>query len=418
MKKKIHLIIMVLLASLSDLMTATPYRTSILRPNIKTLQIGVQDEKYSLPIIELNENKNIEIRFDEMSHETHNYNYTVLHCNYDWTLSDLTTNEYLSGYIDGYITEFNQSINTNYLYTNYRLTLPNDNMQFKISGNYVVIIYEDNIKDKPIAQACFSIVEPKVEIKPTIRYNTDIEINGRYQQLDFEVLLNSYSVRDPMTEIKTVVRQNNRLDNEVLNITSNYISNTKLTFVNNKSLIFEGGNEFHNFDISSVYAAGRGVDKIVFKGSGYNAYLFKDKIQIGNYLHDYDANGRFIINNQEAFEDVHTESDYVLVHFELKTPSPFFDGKLYLGGEFNYNLFDSNNLLQFNNFDETYSHTLLLKQGGYNYQYLFVPKGSTKATSTRVDGSYWQTQNEYTIYVYHRGWGERYDKLIGVIISD
>lgn len=389
-------------------------RTSIFASNIKTLLVGVVDEKLSLPIINLNEGKKIEIRFDEMSHETHNYNYSVYHCNYDWSLSDVTTNEYLSGFTDGYITDFNRSVNTNYLYTNYRLTLPNDNMSFKISGNYLVLIYENNQKDKPVAQACFSIVEPKIDIKSTIRYNTDIEINGKYQQLDFDILLNGYNVRDPMTEIKTVIRQNNRIDNEVLNVKPNYVSNSKLSYINNKDLIFEGGNEYHNFDISSVYAAGRGVDKIMFKGDGYNAYLFVDKIQKGNYIHDYDANGKFMINNQEAFEDVHSEADYIMVHFGLSTKSPFFDGKLFLGGDFNYNLLDSNNILQYNNESETYSRSILLKQGGYNYQYLFLPKGSSKATTTRVDGSYWQTVNEYSIYVYHRGWGERYDKLIGI----
>ena len=31
-------------------------------------------------------------------------------------------------------------------------------MHFKISGNYVLLIYEDDDKDKLIAQACFSIL--------------------------------------------------------------------------------------------------------------------------------------------------------------------------------------------------------------------------------------------------------------------
>jgi hypothetical protein len=61
-----------------------------------------------------------------------------------------------------------------------------------------------------------------------------------------------------------------------------------------------------------------------------------------------------------------------------------------------------------------YFQRLLLKQGGYNYQYWFVPKGSQKATVARVDGSYWQTENDYIVYVYHRAWGERYDKLVGM----
>ncbi|MDO9634424.1 MAG: DUF5103 domain-containing protein, partial [Paludibacter sp.] len=118
--------------------------------------------------------------------------------------------------------------------------------------------------------------------------------------------------------------------------------------------------------------------------------------------------------HQEAFEDVNTEADYMSVHFALPVQRPFFDGQLFLGGEFNYNLLDNNSRLNYDNRSEMYTQSILLKPGGYNYQYWFLPKGSTKASVARVDGSFWQTTNEYTIYVYHRGWGERYDRLIGV----
>lgn len=397
-----------------------PYRTHISHNEIKTLLINREDSNTDLPIIELGSADKLIIRFDEMSHETHSYNYKVIHCNADWTASDITSNEYLRGYTDGYITDYERSINTHYLYTNYSLHLPNDDMQFKISGNYVVLIYEDNQQDKPIAQACFSIVEPKINIEGTVRFNTDIEINGRYQQLDFDISMAGYSVRDPQSELKTIIRQNNRIDNEVINPQPTYITGNKLSYTNHKSLIFEGGNEYHNFDISSSYVVDRGVDRIVFDGEEQHAILVKDKIQKGVYMHDYDVNGRFIINYQNAYDDVHTEADYMRVHFYLPTKNPFFDGQLYLGGEFNYNQLNHSNRVNYNNKEEAYTHSLLLKQGGYNYQYWFVPKNTGKVTTQRIDGSYWQTQNEYTIYVYHRAWGERYDRLVGVkvIIND
>jgi len=412
MKRLYYLSLTVLISG--SILAAEPYRTRILADNIRTLTIGLVEDATELPILELNEDQQLEIRFDEMSHETHHYGYTVLHCNADWTPSDLSTYEYLDGYTNGNITDYNRSINTHYLYTNYQLRIPNYDMNFKISGNYVLLIYEDNDKDKLIAQACFSVVEPKVKIDAGIRANTDIEIRGRYQQLDFEVLLQGYYARDPMSEIKMVVRQNDRLDNEVRGIKPNYVTESKLSFINNKDLIFEGGNEYHSFDISSVYNFSRNIDHFEFTNNGYEVILFPDKIQKGSYMHDYDANGKFLINHQEAFEDIHTEADYVHVHIKLMADRPFFDGQLYLGGSYNYNLIDYNNRLNYDNTAQAYTKTLLLKQGGYNYQYWFLPKNTSKATVTRVDGSYWETENEYTIYVYHRAWGERYDKLIGV----
>lgn len=372
------------------------------------------DELYGLPVIQLGSDDKIEIRFDEMSHESHNFSYTVMHCNADWTASSIVGTEYIRGFTTSNITDTERSINTHHLYTHYRFTIPNDEMDLKISGNYVVFIFEDNQRDRPLAQVCFSVVEPRVSVQATVRPNTDIEINGRFQQLDFEINLAGYPVRDPMNELKVLVRQNNRTDNEVFVPKPSFISGSRLSYKNNRSLIFEGGNEYHGFDISSIYAASQGVENIRFRNHQHEATLSTNTIRRGVYQHQFDVNGRFRINYQDAFRNVHTESDYILVHFSLDTKNPFFDGQLFIGGEFNHQQMNEKVRMDWDNASAMYRQSVLLKQGGYNFQYWFVPKGRTAATVERVEGSYWQTGNEYTIYVYHRAWGERYDKLIGV----
>lgn len=398
---------------------AQSYRTQIFNPNIKTLQIGVAGVKFGLPVMELNGSDVMQVSFDELSHETHAYSYKVIHCNADWTPSDINTTEYLSGFTTANITDYTRSLNTTFLYTHYAFQLPNNELSFKISGNYAVIIYEDNQVEKPIAQACFSIVESRVGISATVRGNTDTELSGHSQQLDFDLLFNGYPVHDAASEIKVVVRQNNRIDNQVTDLQPSYLSASKLSYINNKALIFEGGNEYHRFDISSVYAAGEGVASINYTNPHYDAYLYNNKIQVsGIYSSDQDVNGKFIVNLQNAQQDDNIEADYMYVHFNLPTKQPFFDGQLYLGGEFNYNQLNDAVRLKYDGKTESYVQTVLLKQGGYNYQYWFVPKGETKASVERVDGSFWQTGNEYSIYVYHRPWGERYDKLVGVKIVD
>mgnify|MGYP001806645233 FL=1 len=137
-------ILYVLLALQLIASAQTTYRTQILADNIKTLQIGVNDDKYLLPIIELNGSDILKVRFDEMSHEAHSYAYKIIHCNADWTASDLSTNEYLSGFTTANITDYSLSQVTTFLYTHYKFELPNSDINFKISGNYAVIIYEDN----------------------------------------------------------------------------------------------------------------------------------------------------------------------------------------------------------------------------------------------------------------------------------
>ena len=393
----------------------TVYRTCIFDSNIKTLQAGTSDNKFNSYLLELNNNATLQISFDELSHENHFYRYRVLHCNADWTLSNISENEYINGFTTDNITENALSEVTTVPYTHYKLTVPNSNMQFRISGNYVLQIYEDNRMDNPVAQVCFSIVEPKITITGNVRGNTDTELNRRLQQLDFHVDLAGYKVRDANDELRVVVRQNNRTDNQVTDIRPTFINSSKLSYINNRNLIFEGGNEYHRFDISSIHTASFGIDDYQYNRPYYDVFLTPNIVQRSNvYSFEPDVNGRFVINRQEAFYDENVEADYLRVHFTLDAREPFLDGQVYIGGEFNNNLINENSRMKYDFQQNKYYFSTFLKQGGYNYQYWFVPKGQTKSTVERVDGSFWQTGNEYTVYVYHRSWGERYDRLVGV----
>jgi len=414
-----HLLLIVILFLNINAVFSQRYRTQVFDSEIKTLQVNVGNNNLQLPVVELGGNESITISFDQLSHEAHYYSYRLIHCNADWTASAISTNEFLRGFTNSDIRDFALSQTTTVIYTHYAFSLPNDEMQFTVSGNYAVIICEDNKWDKPVAVVCFSVVEPKVLIEAKVRGNTDIELNRRLQQLDFDVLLRGFRINDINNDLKVVVRQNNRSDNEVTNLKPTFIANDKLNYINNKNLIFEGGNEFHRFDISSVYRAAIGLDAIRFQQPNYHAFIIPNKINTSRvYVHDFDVNGKFIINCQEAIYDVNTEADYMYVHFILSKPEPFFDGKVFIGGEWNYNLLNDNALMQYDLSGKYYFKTVLLKQGGYNFQYLFLPKNSNKASLEPIEGSFWQTGNEYTIYVYYRPFGARFDRLIGFKINE
>lgn len=390
-------------------------RTNVFDPNIKTLQMKTEDSPYNQYLMELNSGEVFQIRFDELSHSGHLYSYRLLHCNADWTLSNLATGEYLDGFPTANIPNTILSENTTVQYTHYWFDFPNQEMKIRLSGNYVLQVYEDNNPDKPVAQICFCVVEPRVAITGVIRGNTDVELNRRMQQLDFEVNLGQYDVRDVHSELKVYVRQNNRTDNEAKNLKPTYISASKLSYINNRDLIFEGGNEYHRFDISSVYGGSMGMDEIIFTRPYYDAFVIPNIIQRSNvYTFEPDVNGRYVVNFQESFYDPNIDGDYIRVHISLDAKEPFFDGQVYVGGELTHNLINENSRMNYDFALGKYFFSTFLKQGGYNYQFWFVPKSDRKTSVERVEGSFWQTGNEYTVYVYHRPWGGRYDKLVGI----
>ncbi|PKP28928.1 MAG: DUF5103 domain-containing protein, partial [Bacteroidetes bacterium HGW-Bacteroidetes-18] len=60
-----------------------------------------------------------------------------------------------------------------------------------------------------------------------------------------------------------------------------------------------------------------------------------------------------------------------------------------------------------------YETKLLLKQGFYNYQYVTKEIDGT-INNHDIDGSFYQTENDYTVLVYYKKFGSRYTKVIGV----
>ena len=404
--------ITVLLSLLCCASAITAQRHEILDRQLHTLQVVVNDNPLLPPIMNLGGGNHLEIGFDEFSHEYHRYIYKVEHCNADWSPStEIFESDYMNGFNGEPIEDYEKSFNTTVLYTHYSLRIPNENISLKLSGNYKLTVYNDEGDEPvPVLTACFSLVEPGVGIGATVSTNTDIDFNKSHQQVDFSVNYGLVKVIDPHRELKNVIMQNRRWDNCVVNPKPNIQAANKIEFTHNRQLIFPAGNEYHKFEILDVYIPTLDVDRMEWFDSYYHATLYPNQTA-RNYLYDEDQNGAFIIRNSDD-EDVATTCDYVFTHFTLKSPQ-LPGGEVYLNGEWTYNRFIPEYRMTYNRETQAYEATALLKQGYYNYNYLFVPDGETQGNSGRTDGNFYETENEYIILVYHRPNRGRYDKLVG-----
>lgn len=393
---------------------AEPFFTHVAVNNIRTLQVRFTSNPLALPVIELESEETVSISFDEMSYEPKSFNYTIVHCDADWTRSSLSEVDYLQGFANGTIDNYEFSTNTTTLYVHYEFSVPNEDLKMKVSGNYAVIIAQDNDFSKPVAVACFSVVQSRVSVKGSVRGTTDTELLGRYQQLDFEIETGGYEVRDPFSELKLVVQQNRRTDNMVTNLKPTYTSANLQSYKNNRQLIFEGGNQYRSIDFSSEYTYSGAIDRIAFDKDFYHVLLTPSELRIGRGVEQgHDVNGQYLVNRQRS-DYVSAEADYMWVHFLLPMENPFFTGSVYLLGQFLNDKLNEQSRMVYDFVQKAYVKTLFLKQGGYNFQYILGEKNRKSGTLEPVEGSYWQTENEYAIYVYHRPWGERYDKLVAV----
>ena len=390
-------------------LTAGAQRNEIKSERIATLQVVAGDDWLSPPVITLGSEDAITISFDDMTHEYHRYAYRIEHCEADWTTSaELFTSDYCEGFNDGNtIEDVKNSINTNILYTHYRLKIPNERCNIKMSGNYRVTIYDDNTSED-VATACFMVVDQRVGLQLGATTNTDIDTNGSHQQIEMKINYAGLKVNNPRLEIKTVVMQNGRWDNAVINAEPQYIMADGLQWTHNKQLIFNGGNEYRKFETLDVSHATMGLESVKWDGKDYHAYVWTDEPR-NSYVYDEDADGAFYVRNSDNIENDYI-SEYVYVHFALKTPPT--DNDIYINGVWTNDQFLPKYRMIYNPQNGLYENVLLLKQGYYSYNYL-VKNEDGCFSPLQSEGNFCYTENKYQCLVYYKAAGDRTDTLVG-----
>ena len=381
-------------------------------PSVRTPRVELNGEWDAPPVMKLGSDDELLFAFDEMSHTYKRYICRLSHRNADWSESSLLEIEYLEGFNDMPIEQWENSVNTTQLFTTYEYAIPNDDVSLKVSGNYRLEVFEDGSSNAlPVASFDFSVVEPVVSFSSSVSGNTDRSFNDGEQQLSFLVDYSNYRISSPASEVIPVVYQNRRRDNAVYGVKPTYITGNRLEYVHNDKLIFDAGNEYRRFEITDPNSPGENIEEVIYSAPDYHALLYIDKQR--RYHSNYrEENGRFFINTLEGY-GTELETDYIYVHFALEVPYRS-GGNYYLLGDAFGDAFSELNRLDYDAESGYYHATHLLKLGVYNYMYVWLPDNMQEFSFEPSEGNIYNTENEYLIYIYHRAFGDRYDKLIGV----
>lgn len=176
---------------------------------------------------------------------------------------------------------------------------------------------------------------------------------------------------------------------------------------------FPGGNEFRYVNLKSLKFVNDRIQSIQFNRPYYIFELVHDAFpKISTYSYFQDIDGELLIT-AEHVENSTLEADYVLADFSLHYDKILPEGSLYVyGAVTDWNCNEANEMT-YDYGSKTYKLRLLLKQGFYNYEYVFCKKGSTIPDLSFTEGNYYQTENNYVIFLYNRPQGGQYDELIG-----
>ena len=388
----------------------------IYKDYIRTVLVHPDGAPMSKPVVKLKASERIVFSFDDLSGDYKKYGYTIIHCDADWKESDLLPTEYLETFQDDYIDDFAYSVNTMQPYVHYHGVIPNQDVSYRLSGNYLLKVYLADDPEEVIFTHRFFVTEPRVNVVARVRKPLDVSERDWRQEVVFNIQTTGLPLTDPRQEIKVTLRQNGRWDNAITDLKPRSITGTDLLYDYDGVNVFDGGNAFRYFDLKSLRYNSFRVAEIDYDPmEGYQVYLHDDVVKKKNVFENVQEsiNGRFLIKTEDMEID-RTMSDYAQVHFFLPYDYPLATGKLYLMGGLTYWQFIPEAELKYNYDRKGYEASLLLKQGFYNYQYLFLPNNSPRGETELTEGNFFDTNNEYSFFIYYRPVGGRYDRLVNV----
>ena len=411
--KKITLLLFTILFANTYSFCQDVWYEKVYNPLVKTVKFEIEGVDFSLPILRLGSEDKIILKFDELVEENKQYSYSIIHCNSDWTKSELQPQEYIEGFEHGIIENHLNSVNTIQRFVHYWQEFPSSMMKFLVSGNYILKVFQDDNPDNVIMVRRFMVYEQGANIRANAMMARSPDVQRLKQEVDvFISPASNMSFADPNRFVKVNVQQNGRRDN-VSELKLRQYKSNELEYSFNNSNIFEAGNEFRNFDFTSIRIRSQNVSNFDYI-DGNNIVKLRPVVNRSNlpYTTIGDLNGYYYIRNERA-DNNDLESDYAWVNFYLNVPINL-EGSYYIWGELSDWYNNPQNKMEYDRSLNCYTLSLYLKQGFYNYMIMHKPNSSKLDYEIgKMEGNFSQTNNTYHIFVYYRKPGNYHDSLIG-----
>jgi hypothetical protein len=369
----------------------------------------LQNGQNAIPIFRLGDS--FQFVFDDLYGTEANYFYTLTHCDYDWKPSQLAKQEYLNGFDDQRIQDYTNSLTTLQLYSHYRISFPNRLTQFRVSGNYMIKILDD---DKNIVfTKKFILYEELVSVPMQIRRARNVTVVEKKHNVEFSIKSAVITFQSPLQNVKVMLLQNGKFDTAITNIKPQFTIGNDLIYRYDKETQFWAGNEFLFFENKNILAANNTIARIDTKGGLYNAYLYPSQARANSpYTFYPDINGNYVVKNIGR-ENSEIEADYAWIFFSLSAPSFYAKKSIYVNGMFNNFAIGEENKMEYNAEKGIYEKALLIKQGFINFQYVIADSNGKIDEENAIDGNFFQTEDNYFVLVYYKENNQRFDRIIG-----
>lgn len=385
--------------------------------NIKTIQLTMYGNQLAYPIIKLNSSDMLQLDFDDMDADVKNYYYNFELRNADWSPVQMSYFDYAKGYTTQRISTYRNSSQVLTQYTHYQANFPDRNITPTKAGNYLLKVFLNGDTSQLAFTRRFLVVNPSLAVNAQIQQPFNQQVFRTHQKIQLSVNAAGLNVSYPQQQVKVIILQNNRWDNCIQNVQPTIIRNTEYEYNSENDFIMPAMREWRWLDLTSFRLLSDRVRRQQNTNTAYDLFVIPDvsrNTQRYVYYKDYDGIYAGITNENV---NPYWGGDYATVHFTYAPPGNIpYQKDLYIIGQITNYGKDEHAKMLWNEDQRVYQATLFLKQGYYDYAYgLAEKKGSlTRFVTDETEGNIWETENQYTVLVYYKELGGRYDQLVNV----
>lgn len=386
----------------------------VYKPFIGTPQLFQYGNQLQPPVYTLNSGDRFELEFDDFEANFKSYYYSYVLCDYNWKPVNLSSFDYIKGFTQNRITTYRYSSIALTRYTHYQVILPEQNSTPTRSGNYMLKVYIDGDTSKLAFTKRLLVLDQKATVSAAIVQPLSPEYFTTYQKVRFVVSTADLNAFSAAQQIKAVVLQNGRWDNAQRDIQPTFVRGNTLDYSAENLALFPGGKEWRWLDLRSFSLQSDRIDHADYNKTSTTMYVKPDVDRSPQrYIYYPDYDGTFNIMTLQTINPF-WQGDYATVKFSFASPNGMpYKQDMYVAGQFTgYELSDKYRM-RFNEETKLYEGSVFMKQGYYSYTYLLAEDGKADFKNP-LEGNYWETENNYTVLIYYKGFSDRSDQLIGV----
>lgn len=386
-------------------------RVEIIDSDIKSVQCYAGNDLSSFPSINLRSNEFVNIAFDDLNSDApRNLMYKVVHCDEYWRDENLFPSDFIDGMQEQPLYNSGYSSNTVVRYVHYNLKFPNDDIKPKVSGNYLVTVFDADTQD-PLLNAGFQITENSAkQVASVIIPNNSDYLTS--QQLSLTLNYPTLNITSPVHDIKSRVYRNYVMMPEDMQPKPVNYGMNSIDYTRADRNIYPGGNEYRKLDIRDPHYISTNANVVRNDNGMYYIMLLPD-VSLANNPYTYvdDLDGKMVITGLSQ-SNPNTDCDYYSVLFSYKSPYLGDKYDMYVEGELTGWIPTNYSKMLYNNQTGCYELSLLLKQGFYGYKYSVRDQLGVEQADMSPEGNFSQTQNTYQVSSFYKGIRDTYTRLI------